>query len=175
MAYFVCMGGPSARASYALQRRLWRLQFQQAGYSQAWGDQVGLRQDWSRWRIALPVLVVVAAAVGAATWLLCSHVWHLSLDAVIAITSLVVLAVIPMAIEPAKRWVEGDSERRRASRSRAVQGAEVKRTRARRGSLWVKAPGFARFDRVTAKKDIVLTIDALPPGAPSEQDGEHGH
>jgi hypothetical protein len=168
-------GRPQSTPSKLSIVRLWRLQFQQARYSQAWGDRVGLRQDWSRWRIALPVIVVIAAAVGAATWLLCSHVWHLSLDEVIAITSVVVLAVIPIVIEPAKSWVEGDSERRRASQGRAAQGAEVRRTRARRGSLWVKAPGFARFDRVTAKKDIVLTIDALPPGVPSEQDGEHGH
>ena len=135
---------------------------------------MGRRQDWSRWRIASPVIVFIAAAAGVTTWLLCSHLWHLSLDPVIAITSLVVLAVIPVAIEPAKSWVEGGSGRRHVNESRAVQGAELRRARARRGNLRVKAPGFARLDRVSAKKDIVLIVDALPPGMASEQDGEHG-
>lgn len=134
------------------------------------GGNVGFLRDSSRWLIALLVIVVITAAVGIGTWLLCSHAWHWARADVIAATSIVVLAVVALGIAPATSWAAGDVERREVSR-----GVEVTRSRAK-GSIKVKALGTARVDRSQAGQDIDVTQDAMPPSeAPGGQDGKRAH
>lgn len=131
---------------------------------------MGLRQDSSRWLIALLVVAVVTAAVGGGVWLLCSHVWHWPRADVIAATAIVVLAVAALGVAPVPSWVVGDTERRSLS-----QGVEITRSRAR-GSIRIKARGLARVHRSRAGQDIDVTQDAMPSNEASEQqDGKRGH
>lgn len=134
------------------------------------GGYVGLRRDSSRWLIALLVVAVVTAALGAGVWLLCSHVWHWPRADVIAATAIVVFAVVALGVAPVPSWVARDAERRRVS-----QGVEITRSRAR-GSIKIKARGLARVHRSKAGQDIDVTQDAMPASeAPEQQDGKRAH
>jgi len=133
---------------------------------------VGAQQLWRRWRIALPIAIAIAVVCGAVAWLLCVRVWHLSFDRITLIVTLAVLAVIPLTLEPAKSWVDGDSER--SQPQVGPGGVEITRSRARRGSIKVKGPslGYARITDVRAGRDIDITIGEPPAGEPPEQQGD---
>jgi hypothetical protein len=75
--------------------------------------------------------------------------------------------------------VEGDSERHQAGQGQVTQGGvEITRSRARRGTIKVKTPGYgyARITDTKAKQDFDITIGESPGSEPLEQqDDEHAH
>jgi hypothetical protein len=126
---------------------------------------MALRGEPSRWLVGLSALIVFDAAIGVGIWLLSSHVWHWPRADVIAITVGVAAVVGALGIAPVSSWATGRAE------PAVRQGVEISRSRAKKGSIKVRAKSV-RIDRSRAGTDIEVTQDSLPVTAPN-QDGDH--